>query len=61
MPFTNSVDILDVAHGIFRQRITLAEQISQAVDALAIDPASEKCFFITEHGLTIVALNGAPL
>ena len=61
VPFTNSVDILDVAHGIFRQRITLAEQISQAVDALAIDPTGENVFLITDHGLTIVALNGAPL
>lgn len=61
VPFTNSVDILDVAHGIFRQRITLAEQILQAVDALAIDPTGENVFLITDHGLTIVALNGAPL
>ena len=61
VPFPGSVDILDVAHGIFRQRITLSEQILQAVDALSIDPTGENLFLITDHGLTIVALNGAPL
>jgi len=61
VPFANSVDILDVAHGIFRQRVTLSEQILQAADALAIDPTGENLFLITNHGLTIVALNGAPL
>ena len=52
---------LDVRSAIAHQRITLAEQISQAVDALAIDPTGENVFLITDHGLTIVALNGAPL
>ena len=33
----------------------------QAVDALSIDPTGENLFLITDHGLTIVALNGAPL
>jgi hypothetical protein len=61
VPMQSSVDILDIAHGVFRQRITLSEQILQTVDSLAIDPAGANIFVITDHGLTVAALQTAPL
>ena len=61
VPYQNSVDIMDVAHAALRQRVTFSEQILPAVDALAIDPTGQNIFLITDHGLTIATLTGAPL
>lgn len=61
VPFQNSVDILDVAHGILSRRVTLSEQIPQIIDALAIDTTGQTIYAITNAGLTVIQLNAAPL
>ncbi len=61
VPFQNSVDILDVSHGILSRRITLSEQIPQIIDALAIDTTGQNIYAITNAGLTNIQLNVAPL
>jgi hypothetical protein len=61
VPFPNTVDIFDVAHGILRRRVTLRGQIPQIVDALAIDLAGKEIFAITNAGLTVIELSAVPL
>jgi hypothetical protein len=61
VPFQNSVDILDVSHGILSRRVTLSEQIPQIIDVLAIDTTGQNIYAITNAGLTIIQLNAAPL
>ena len=61
VPFQNTIDILDVSHGILSRRVTLSEQIPQIIDALAIDPSGKNIFAITNAGLTIVQLDSVPL
>jgi hypothetical protein len=61
VPFQNTVDILDVPHGILSRRVTLSEQIPQIVDALAIDITGQNIFAITNAGLTVIQLNAVPL
>ena len=61
VPFQNSVDILDVSHGMLSRRVTLSEQVPQTIDALAIDTTGQNIYAITNAGLTVVQLNTAPL
>lgn len=61
VPFQNTVDILDVSHGILRRRVTLSEQLPQTIDALAIDPTGQYIFAITNAGLAVVKLSAVPL
>jgi hypothetical protein len=61
VPFQNSVDILDVSHGILSRRITLSEQIPQIIDALAIDTTGQNIYAITNAGLTVIQLKAVPL
>ena len=61
VPYPNNVDVLDVEHAIIRQRITLSEQILTVADAMAIAPTGQNIFLITNQGLTVITLTGAPI
>ena len=50
------VDIYDVNRGILVHRISLAEQIQQVTDAMAIDQTGKNIYLITNAGLTAIQL-----
>lgn len=56
-----SIDIYDVNHGALLHRLSLAEQLQNVTDAMAIDAYGKTIYLITNRGLSIVQLNNAPL
>jgi IPT/TIG domain-containing protein len=61
IPYPGWVDMFDVNHGAMLHRLMLTEQVQQVTDAMVIDAYGDSIYLITNAGLTIVQLNGAPL
>jgi hypothetical protein len=55
------VDIVDVQHGLLKMRFSLGETIANTAAPMAIDSGGQHVYLITDKGLTIVDLGGAPL
>jgi hypothetical protein len=60
-PYAGWVDIFDVNHGALLRRFSLAEQIQNVTDAMAVDAYGQNVYLITNAGLTIVQFANAPL
>ena len=61
LPYAGWVDIFDVNHGALLRRFSLAEQVQNVTDAMAVDAYGQNIYLITNAGLTIVQLANAPL
>jgi hypothetical protein len=61
MAAPNSIDIVDVRHGLLRMRFSLAETVTNTASPIAIDSGGQHIYLITDKGLTIIDLGQAPL
>jgi hypothetical protein len=61
MAYPNSIDIIDVHHGILRLRFSLSETVANTAVPMSIDSGGRFIYVITSKGLTIVDLGEALL
>lgn len=54
-------EIVDVLHGLLQLRFSLNENVSDTVAPIAIDSGGSHVYLVTDRGLAIVDLGGAPL